>query len=378
MTNTWRNGLTRRRFAGGLAGAGLAAVTPHASTRAAGAADGTSLGALAAEKGILFGASFAVHELDRPAGNRYAEIYERDARILTSELELKISSLRPSADKLDFAAADRLVDYALHHQMKVRGHTLIWNDDLPDWIKRLGPGEVANLLETHIMTVLERYQNRVDIWDVVNEPIGPWDRLPGNLRGGPFYTALGEGYIAKAFKLARTFAPAAKLVLNEAQTETDDANGETFRASLLALLKRLKDQGAAIDAVGLQGHLKFTAAYDFPAFAAYVSEIAALGYDIHITELDVNDTGAPGPISARDAAVADLYERFLTAVLKIPAVKVVQLWQMADSTSWMRDPVTASRLGLRAKVRPLIYDDAFRKKPSWDAIARAFNAAPRR
>lgn len=377
MHNRQGNALTRRTFTAGLAGAGITSTISQAFGFA-GSTSGSSLAALAAEKGLLFGASFAVHELERPHGARYAEIYERDARILTSELEFKMSSLRPSADKLDFADADRLVEFALHRQMKVRGHALIWNDDLPDWIKRLTKDEVVQLLETHIMAVLERYGDRVAIWDVVNEPIGPWDRLPGNLRGGPYYMALGEGYIARAFRLARSIAPAATLVLNEAQTETDDANGETFRTSLLALLKRLKQEGVPIDAIGLQSHLKASAPYDFPGFAHYVSEIAALGFDIHITELDVNDTGVNGPISARDATVADLYESYLTAMLKLPAVKIVQLWQMADSTSWMRDPVTASKMGIRAKARPLIYDEAFRKKPSWDAIARAFMAAPAR
>jgi endo-1,4-beta-xylanase len=366
-----RTGLTRRGFTTGLAGLGLTAT----SAIPLAAAEAKSLGALAAEKGILFGASFAVHELDRPYGARYAEIYERDARILTSELEFKMSSLRPAADKLDFTGADRLVDYATRRQMQVRGHTLIWNDDLPDWIKRLTANEVEQLLETHLMTILERYRDRVGIWDVVNEPIGPWDRQPGNLRAGPFLSALGEDYISRAFTLARGFAPNATLVLNEAQTETDDQNGATFRSSVIALLKRLKDKGAPIDAVGLQGHLKFTASYDYAAITGFVSDIAALGFAVHITELDVNDTGAPGPISARDAAVADLYERYLTAVLQVPAVKIVQLWQLADPASWMRDPVTATKLGIRAKARPLIYDDAFRRKPAWDAIARAFEAA---
>src|SRR4051794_21928887 len=65
--------------------------------KAAGPATGTvqSLAALAAEKDILFGASFAVHELDEPHGPAYADLYTRETRILTSELEFKMASLRP-------------------------------------------------------------------------------------------------------------------------------------------------------------------------------------------------------------------------------------------------------------------------------------------
>ncbi len=364
-----------------LSAVGASAALAGASIRplrAFAAGSSPSLRQLAAAKGFVFGASLAVHELDRPHGARYAELYKRDAAIITSELEFKMSSLRPAAGRLDFSGADRLVDFALHNQMSVRGHTLIWNDDLPAWIKRLGPGEVEHLLESHIMSVLERYRGKVEYWDVVNEPIAPWDKKTDNLRDGPYYAALGEGYIARAFKLAREFAPTAMLVLNEAQTETDDATGEVFRSSLYALVKRLKDQGVPIDAIGLQAHLKTAAPYDFGKFAGFVRSLADLGYEIHITELDVDDTGAAGPISARDATVANLYEQFLGAVLQVPAVKVVQTWQIADGTSWMRDPVTSSRMGVRAKARPLLYDEAFRKKPAWDAVARAFAAAPAR
>lgn len=369
-----RSALTRRAFGAGCVVSAAAGFPPSARAEAA----PKSLGALAAEKGILFGASFAVHELDAAYGADYARIYEHDARILTSELEFKMAALRPASGNLDFFDADKLVDFAEKRQMKVRAHTLIWNDDLPDWIKGLAKDDAASLLDVHIGSVISRYQDRVAIWDVVNEPIGPWDKLPGNLRGGPYYAALGEGYILRAFEQARKVAPAATLVLNEAQTETDDANGATFRASLLALLKRLKDQDAPIDAIGLQSHLKADARYDLDAFTQYVGEIASLGYDIHITELDVNDTGIAGDIATRDAKVATLYERYLSAMLKLPAVKVVQLWQLSDRTSWMRDPALIPRIRLRSQARPLPYDDAFKKKPAWDAVARALSQAAAR
>ena len=74
--------------------------------------------------------------------------------------------------------------------------------------------------------------------------------------------------------------------------------------------------------------------------------------------------------------MASLYERYLGEVLTLKAVKVVQLWQLADPSSWMRDPATATRMGIRSKARPLLYDDAFRRKPSWDAVQRALKASP--
>ena len=73
-----------------------------------------------------------------------------------------------------------------------------------------------------------------------------------------------------------------------------------------------------------------------------------------------------------------MYEDYLDAVLALPAVKVVELWQLSDRTSWMRDPGLPSRMKMRTSARPLIYDDHFRKKPAWDAVARALQNAPKR
>lgn len=335
-----------------------------------------TLGELAAKKGVLFGASFAVHELDTPYGAAYADLYKRECRVITSELELKMGTLRPSADTIDFAPADKLLAFAEANGQAVRGHTLIWNDALPDWIRRLGPGEAEHLLEAHIQTVMERYQGRVRHWDVVNEPIGPWDKLPGNLRTGVFLDALGEGYIARSFREARRVDPTAKLVLNEAQTESSDENGEVFRRSLMNLVKRLLAEGAPVDAIGLQSHIDTRRPYDFPRFAAYIAELAALGLEIHITELDVNDVAISGSNRERDRKVAAHYRAFLDAVLQVKAVTTIVTWQLADHTSWLNGFLKSK--GTPRPPRPLPFDRAFRRKAAWNAIAAAFSDAPAR
>lgn len=362
--------LTRREILAASAACGVAAALPAI------AAGKESLGELAAAKGITYGASFAGHELDAPYGASYAAMYKRECRILTSELEFKLATLRPTADVIDFAPADRLMAFAEANGLAVRGHTLIWHDALPDWINRLGPGEAGYLLDAHIETVLERYAGRVKHWDVVNEPIGPWDKLPGNLRTGVFLAAFGEDYIARSFRLARKLDPKARLVLNEAQTEADDENSRTFRESFLALVRRLKDAGVPVDAVGLESHLVSSRRYDFPRFAAWIADLAALGLEIHITELDVDDAAFPSNIRERDKRVAAMYRDFLDAVLQVKAVTTVVDWQLADHTSWIYGAALAKNV--KRLPRPLPYDSEFRRKPAWYTIAEAFRAAPAR
>lgn len=367
--------LTRRRLLSGAASLGATSLLP-----APGPARERieSLGALAADKGLLFGASFAVHELDAPHGSQYAQLYEQEVRLLTSELEFKLSTLRPDARTIDFAPADRLLAFAHAHGLPVRGHTLIWNDALPDWIKAIDPRGAGHLLDTHIDAVMTRYKGGVRYWDVVNEPIAPWDRQPGNLRAGPFHSALGEAYISRSFRAAHAADPAARLVLNEAFTETADEQGETFRRSLLALVRRLAADNTPIDAIGLQCHLAHRYRYDFARFTAFIDELASLGYEIHLTELDVDDRFETGSIAERDRRTADLYARFLAAVLPVRAIKVLSLWQLADHTSWLATTPLKGRGTPKPPPRPLVYDASFQKKLAWHAIADAFRAMPPR
>ena len=365
-------GLNRRRFLAGSAAVAGIGVRPSAVLAA------ETLGALAAEKNLHFGASFSTAELDTAYGERYAGIYRRDARVLTSELEFKMGVLRPAADGIDFKPADRLVSFAEANGLSVRGHTLIWNDYLPDWIHALDAKGAARLLNDHVRTVMTRYRGRVRSWDVVNEPIGPWDRLPGNLRKGPFLSALGEDYIRRSFEVARSCDPDAELVLNEAQTESADENGETFRASFLSLLKRLKAQGAPIDGVGLQCHLDSGRPYQFARYAEWLEEIAALGYRILITELDVNDRALPDRIADRDMRVAKMYRDFLTAVLPVKAVTTLTLWQLADPTSWLYYGAREKAPDARRRPRPLLFDEDFQPKPAWRAVAECLSEMPAR
>lgn len=341
-------------------------------------ASATSLGTLAAEKGLRLGASFSTGELDQAHGPSYARLYREHVHHITSELELKLAVLAPRPGARDFGPADRLFEYAERNGLAVRGHTLIWNDDIPDWVRALTKREVIQLLDGHIAAVMARYRGRVSSWDVVNEPIAPWDRQPGNLRNGPFLSALGVDYIARSFHVARAADATAELVLNEAQTESADENGQVFRDSLMGLLRDLKADGAPIDAIGLQAHLDSARPYDFPRFAGFIEEIAALDYKVLITELDVNDRAFANDIRERDAKVAEMYSAFLRSVLSVRAVTSVTFWQLADHTSWITYQARKAAPAALRRPRPLPFDENFAPKRAFYAIVEALTAMPPR
>jgi endo-1,4-beta-xylanase len=158
-------------------------------------------------------------------------------------------------------------------------------------------------------------------------------------------------------------------VLNEAQTERDDALGLAVRAGLLKLVKELKDGGVKLDAVGLQGHLQPQYPHDPVRFEDFLHALAATGVDIYITEFDVRDDTFADDITARDTQVAATAKRFLDTVLRVPQVKALITWQLADNYSFYRGIARQKNPASPRLPRPLPYDDQLRRKPLWFALS---------
>ena len=305
----------------------------------------------------------------------YAALVTGQAAIVTPESALKWGPLRPEPGRFDFVAADRLVDTAAASGLQVRGHNLVWHENLPSWLERAArQGDLAAILSQHIDTVCRRYAGRLAVWDVVNEPIRPEDGAPMGLRDTLFLQRIGPRYIEQALHAARAADPHAILAINEMDLELDDPAFEARRQSLLALLRHLRARGVPLQALGIESHLKWgQAPFDAARFAGFLREVASLGLAIHITELDVADTRLPADQRLRDEAVADLHRRYLDAVLTEPAVRIVSVWELTDRESWLSTSTWTRRADGR-RARGCLYDDALAAKPARQAVAEALAA----
>jgi len=361
--------LSRRAVLGGLATAGAAAAWPLVGS-AGSEAQAADLGSLGAKAGIIFGASIGAEALSDPA---YGALYGAETRIVTTDTALKFWTLRPTPEAIDFRAADAIITFAADRGLKVRGHTLIWNEFNPDWLKRCSAREVERIFDDHIERVVSRYAGRLHSWDVINEPFWPWHKKAGGYRSGPWFEALGPGYIRRALTRTRALDKTARLCINEAHCENENDWGNGIRPCLLRLVDELRDAGLPLDAIGLQCHLQPTCRTTTPVFASYIAELAARKVDIYITEFDVNDASFPGDIAARDQQVAVRASDFLAHILPIPEVKLLVTWQLADKYSFYHNEAVAKDPKATRLPRPLPFDDNMQPKPFRAAIAQAFD-----
>ena len=365
--------MNRRDFAKML---GLVAAAEWASFEARAQTAAAPLKRLANEKQVMFGSCVALKYFDQSP--RYRELFLSQCDIATPELHMKWDSLSRQPGEYDFSNADHFVTFCGTNHLKVRGHTLVWHDSIPAWVKgQLSSATARTVMLDHIHKVAGHFANKLYSWDVVNEALDPSSQRPDGLRANPWLQNIGIDYIEQAFRATAKADPKALLVWNENYLEVSNGFGDAKRKAMLKQLDGLLARGVPIHGIGLEAHLRSDQenVLGDTSYELFLGELAKRGMKIFITELDIQDANLPADIGARDRAVANLYKKFLTASLRQPAVMGVITWGLSDSFTWISG-YRPRKDGL--PVRPLAFDRNCQPKPAYYAIAEALETAPRR
>src|SRR3954452_7327118 len=190
------------------------------------------------------------------ADTTYRTMVAQQFSSVTPENVMKWEVVEPERGVSDFSAADRLVDFARANRQAVRGHTLVWHNQLPAWLTSgtWTRAELRSILRQHIFTEAGHFRGRIWAWDVVNEAFND----DGTLRDTLWLRVIGPSYIADAFRWAHQADPKAILFYNDYNIE--GINPKSDR--VYALVQQLLANGAPIQGVGVQGHL--STEYDLP------------------------------------------------------------------------------------------------------------------
>ncbi len=334
-----------------------------------------SLQQRAKAKGIIYGAFPEADNRDFASDLQLQSHFIRECATMT--MGTFWFTHRPSPTAFDFTSSDYFVKFAGANKIQLRGIPLVWHEFLPDWLTAtLNSGNAKQILTDHVETIVRRYAGKIHSWDVVNEAIDVGDKRSDGLRNTPWLKFLGVDYIDLAFRVAAKADPRAKLVYNDFGVEYDEPGSDAKREAILILLQRLKSKGTPIYALGIQSHLLGDRDSFNPAkFREFLKNVANLGLKIMITELDVTDNKLPQDIDRRDRIIAGAYEDYLSIALAQKAVISVTTWGLSDRYTWLaRHTPRADKAG----VRPLPLDRNYKPKLAWNAIARAFDRAPKR
>ncbi|MBN3930649.1 endo-1,4-beta-xylanase [Streptomyces verrucosisporus] len=296
---------------------------------------------------------------------KYRKILGQQFNSVSPENQMKWEFLRPDRDTYDFEAADAIVGFAERHRQVVRGHTLLWHSQNPQWLEQgdFSKEELREILREHIATVVGRYKGRIQQWDVANEIFDD----QGNLRtqDNIWIRELGPGIIADAFRWAHEADPEAKLFFNDYNVESDNAKSDAY----YELSQELLAQGVPLHGFSVQGHLSMR--YGFPGdLRQNLQRFDDLGLETAVTELDVRmdlpESGEPTP--AQQKQQADWYQRVLEACLAVQECNSFTIWGFTDKYSWV--PVFFEGEGSAT-----VMTEDFKRKPAFHALKSSLKEA---
>ncbi|MBZ9614045.1 endo-1,4-beta-xylanase [Clostridium estertheticum] len=283
--------------------------------------------------------------------------------------DMKPDALQPTEGKFTYTKADKIVDYAIENKMAMRGHTLVWHSQIPDWFfqdpkdstKLCSKDLLLKRLETHINTVLTHFKdkyganNPIKCWDVVNEVIDN----SGTYRDSKWYQIAGADYIEKAFEIAHKADPTMKLYINDYGIEGNTAKTQ----KMYDIVKDLKAKGVPVDGIGMQMHINTNTSVD--SIKASIEKFASLGVDIQVTELDLEILGTINQEGYLKQA--KLYKQVFDLLKsKKNNISTVMIWGITDADSW------------RSDYQPLLFDSKFQAKPAYWAIVDPSKVKPSR
>jgi endo-1,4-beta-xylanase len=328
-----------------------------------------SLRDLAAQDGLRIGTAVNPSELGSAT---YESLIADQFSSVTPENEMKWETLEPVRGQYNWAPADKLVAFAKANHQLVRGHTLLWQNQLPGWLTQgvadgsISKAELRDILKKHITEVVSHFKGQIWQWDVVNEAFADtWNDPNSGVEENHFWVKnLGPEILADAFRWAHEADPKALLFYNDYAIEDWGVKS----TAVYDWVKQQKAAGVPIDGVGFQTHL--STEYGFPDYNGHTMQqnlqrFADLGLKVAETEVDVRTDVTPGtntPLTPElQQQQRDYWKKTLQACLAVRECISYTVWGVSDNQSWV--PST-----FPGKGAALLYDDQVQAKPQFSDL----------
>ena len=245
--------------------------------------------------------------------------------------------------------AVKMMEWAKENGLAMRGHTLVWYSQTPEWIfhkdfdnesEYVDRDEMLSRMEDMISQVFGQLEELgyLDIfyaYDVVNEA---WME-DGKLRQNHWSEIIGDDYLWYAFFYADKYAP------ESIDLYYNDYNEQYKTLALYNFVNTLVDEDGRylIDGIGLQAHL-YTSD-DLSKYLWTVEKLGSTGLKLELTELDVCLGRYQSPLLPVDEntqsqgrfyydLINGLFERADAGLIKMDALT---FWGFSDGMSWRKE-----------------------------------------
>jgi endo-1,4-beta-xylanase len=299
----------------------------------------------------------------------YADTLAREFSQLEPENAMKFGPIHPGPSTYNFGPPDALVAFARQHNMSVRGHTLVWHNQLPSWVTSgaYTPTQLSGILHDHINTVVGHYAGQVYAWDVINEAFNDDGTLRSTIwSDSPGIGLPGTAYMEQSLRWTHETDPQALLFYNDYSAESVNSKSDAIYKMAQDFLAR----GVPLHGIGMQMHFT-TSPGSLAGIESNIKRITDLGLQVHITELDVRlPVDSAGNATAADlTAQAQTYQNIFALCLKFQRCTAIQSWGFTDKYSWIPGAFPGSGAALE-------FDAVYQPKPAYKSIQIALLMSP--
>lgn len=333
--------------------------------------------------------------------------------------DLKWSNTEPTEGNFTFAPADNILSFAQAHNIKMRGHTFVWHNQVPNWVFQDAGGVdmstepfsqankqlLLSRLQNHINALIQHYQGNIYVWDVVNEAID--ESQPDGFRRTKWYTitqdpSLPAGtppeYMDDAFLYARQALDNLGLDRTQVKLCYNDFNTTipAKRNFIYSWVQGAIARGVPIDCVGNQFHntinfpiddqgsatskqsvidtLKLFASLTSTAGVPIVNEVTEFDISMYrfgqcsqtfYTDYDDLLAGDTVDLINEGYRYRDYFQIFKNLKNEIDSVTI---WGLGDDDSWLNPSSGKAGCGVTAADAPLPFNSYLQHKYAYTGI----------
>lgn len=252
---------------------------------------------------------------------------------ITAEYECTWINVEKERGKYDWSGCDLAYNWAKTNNAHFTFHTLLWGSLKPEWLNKLDVDETKKAFTDWLDAVKEHYPD-LEMIEVVNEAVKSGNNYHSSFTYSKLVEALGgdDGdykFVVTAFKMARERWPEAILIYNDYNTILWQKNEG------IDLIKKIKAQGAPVDAYGMQFHETTLHGSGYQCLSSATLKRVLheaheqTGLPIYITQYDVGDKN--------DDFQKECYQEHIPLLMETEYVKGITLWGYVYGKTWVTE-----------------------------------------